>query len=221
VPRIAVVGQDEIMKVDIGTQGTVVGTKRVNKDGHVAGLKRYEGKDVLIVVPDGEPVLRPGVSERVRGVTTRVRTNLRTAVDAARATTPGKVVARTAKRLEDVRSRRPVMTAETWARTQVEKASQRVQEGATSGRRRLDAAAEAAKQRLRETNTRLRSATERARASGDRVTAVTQGRIDALKAKGRATSEQVRKRAQKVGNKAAEGNGAPAAQPSAGAKDAA
>lgn len=46
------------MRIDIGPEGRIVGTKRVSQAGSVAGLSAQAGKDVLIVVPEGRPVFR-------------------------------------------------------------------------------------------------------------------------------------------------------------------
>lgn len=46
------------MRIDIGPEGKIVGTKRVAANGAVAGLQSYAGKDVLIVVPQGHPTFR-------------------------------------------------------------------------------------------------------------------------------------------------------------------
>lgn len=43
------------MKIDIGPQGRIVGTKRVSTSGQVAGLAHCAGKDVMIVLPEGRP----------------------------------------------------------------------------------------------------------------------------------------------------------------------
>lgn len=46
------------MRIDIGPEGKIVGTKRVAADGNVAGLQPFAGKDVLIVVPEGQATYR-------------------------------------------------------------------------------------------------------------------------------------------------------------------
>jgi hypothetical protein len=46
------------MRIDIGPEGKIVGTKRVAADGQVAGLQSFAGKDVLIVVPEGHATFR-------------------------------------------------------------------------------------------------------------------------------------------------------------------
>jgi hypothetical protein len=48
------------MRIDIGPEGKIVGTKRVAADGAVGGLASFAGKDVLIVVPQGHASFRFG-----------------------------------------------------------------------------------------------------------------------------------------------------------------
>lgn len=43
------------MKINVGSQARVVGTKKVNAQGSVAGLREFAGQDVLIVVPSETP----------------------------------------------------------------------------------------------------------------------------------------------------------------------
>jgi hypothetical protein len=39
------------MKIDIGMEGKILGTKRVSPNGQVSGLSEYAGEEVLIVYP--------------------------------------------------------------------------------------------------------------------------------------------------------------------------
>jgi hypothetical protein len=39
------------MKIDIGAEGKILGTKRVSPNGQVSGLSEYAGEEVLIVYP--------------------------------------------------------------------------------------------------------------------------------------------------------------------------
>jgi hypothetical protein len=39
------------MKIDIGTAGKILGTKRVSPNGQVSGLSEYAGEEVLIIYP--------------------------------------------------------------------------------------------------------------------------------------------------------------------------
>lgn len=42
------------MKLDIGSDGRILGTKRVSTNGQVSGLSEYAGRDVLILLPGSE-----------------------------------------------------------------------------------------------------------------------------------------------------------------------
>ena len=39
------------MKIDIGSDGKIVGTKRVSPNGQVSGLSEYAGEEVLVIYP--------------------------------------------------------------------------------------------------------------------------------------------------------------------------
>lgn len=43
------------MKINVGSQAEVLGTKKISPQGTVAGLKSHAGKDVLLVVPSQRP----------------------------------------------------------------------------------------------------------------------------------------------------------------------
>lgn len=47
------------MKIDIGSNGKILGTKRVSPNGQVSGFTEYAGMDVLVILPGGSlPVVR-------------------------------------------------------------------------------------------------------------------------------------------------------------------
>src|SRR5688500_3568798 len=39
------------MKIDIGSEGKILGTKRVSPNGQVSGLSEYAGEEVLVIYP--------------------------------------------------------------------------------------------------------------------------------------------------------------------------
>lgn len=51
------------MRIDIGPQGQIVGTKRVGAEGQIAGLSDHAGKDVLVLVPDGRASFHFGIQD--------------------------------------------------------------------------------------------------------------------------------------------------------------
>jgi hypothetical protein len=42
------------MKIDIGADGKILGTKKVSPNGQVSGLSEYAGQEVLVVLPGRE-----------------------------------------------------------------------------------------------------------------------------------------------------------------------
>lgn len=46
------------MKIDIGSEGKILGTKKVSPNGQVSGLTEYAGQEVLIILPEGQPKVR-------------------------------------------------------------------------------------------------------------------------------------------------------------------
>ncbi|MEA3190469.1 MAG: hypothetical protein QOD77_1051 [Thermoplasmata archaeon] len=47
------------MKIDIGSEGKILGTKRVSPNGQVSGLSEYAGEEVLVIYPGPrEPRIR-------------------------------------------------------------------------------------------------------------------------------------------------------------------
>ena len=46
------------MRIDLKPQGQVIGTRKVLANGQVHGLSELAGKEVLIIVPNGRPILK-------------------------------------------------------------------------------------------------------------------------------------------------------------------
>jgi hypothetical protein len=53
------------MRIDLTPQGKVVGTRKVSENGQVTGLSEHAGQDVLILVPNGTPVVRNTMADYV------------------------------------------------------------------------------------------------------------------------------------------------------------
>lgn len=53
------------MRIDLRPQGKVVGTRKVSENGQVHGLSEHAGKEVLILVPNGRPIVRNTVADYV------------------------------------------------------------------------------------------------------------------------------------------------------------
>ncbi len=68
------------MKIDIGTEGKILGTKRVSPNGQVSGLSEYAGEEVLIVYPGPrEPRIRMEAKDYVHEVETAVQNQMKAA----------------------------------------------------------------------------------------------------------------------------------------------
>lgn len=62
------------MKIDIGPDGRILGTKRVSPNGQVSGFTEYAGLDVLVILPGGRtPVVRRDASDVLAEVEALVR----------------------------------------------------------------------------------------------------------------------------------------------------
>lgn len=66
------------MKIDIGTEGKILGTKRVSPNGQVSGLSEYAGEEVLIVYPGPrEPRIRMEAKDYMHEVEKAVQNQLK------------------------------------------------------------------------------------------------------------------------------------------------
>ncbi len=68
------------MKIDIGTEGKILGTKRVSPNGQVSGLSEYAGEEVLIVYPGPtEPRIKMETKDYVHEVEKAVHNQMKSA----------------------------------------------------------------------------------------------------------------------------------------------
>ncbi len=68
------------MKIDIGSEGKILGTKRVSPNGQVSGLSEYAGEEVLIIYPGPrEPRIRMEAGDYLREVEKAVNSQMKTA----------------------------------------------------------------------------------------------------------------------------------------------
>lgn len=47
------------MRLEIGRDGKIIGTRRVSPNGQVSGLTEYSGREVLVILPDGSEPRTP------------------------------------------------------------------------------------------------------------------------------------------------------------------
>jgi len=68
------------MKIDIGSEGKILGTKKVSPNGQVSGLSEYAGEEVLIVYPGPrEPRIRKDPEDYVHEMEQAVAGQMRAA----------------------------------------------------------------------------------------------------------------------------------------------
>lgn len=66
------------MKIDIGN-GKILGTKRVSANGQISGFTEYAGREVLVVLPEGEPTIRLDAKEYARELQTAANEHMKLA----------------------------------------------------------------------------------------------------------------------------------------------
>lgn len=53
------------MRIDLKPQGQVIGTRKVLGNGQVHGLSEHAGKEVLILIPNGRPIVKNTMTDYV------------------------------------------------------------------------------------------------------------------------------------------------------------
>ena len=66
------------MKIDIGN-GKILGTKRVSANGQISGFTEFAGREVLVVLPEGEPTVKLDAKEYVREMQTATNEHMKLA----------------------------------------------------------------------------------------------------------------------------------------------
>lgn len=66
------------MKIDIG-RGKILGTKEVSPNGQISGFKDYAGREVLVVLPEGETEVEQDPAEVVEEIKLATQHHMRVA----------------------------------------------------------------------------------------------------------------------------------------------
>lgn len=69
------------MRLDLGADGKIIGTRRVSPNGQVSGLSDYAGKEVLVILPGGPDGELPPPWSNVDAITRLVSDQIREAYD--------------------------------------------------------------------------------------------------------------------------------------------
>jgi hypothetical protein len=120
------------MKIDIGSDGKILGTKRVSPNGQVSGLSEYAGQEVLIIYPGPRaPTVEREASDYLHEVEAAVHHQMQGAFRQYKAL-KRRYKNEAAATAEFIRARSPqgfrglIDTVDEWVRVQVSKAEKRV-----------------------------------------------------------------------------------------------
>lgn len=122
------------MKIDIGTEGKILGTKKVSPNGQVSGLSEYAGEEVLIIYPGPrEPRIKMEAKDYVHEVEKAVQGQMRVAFQQYKAL-KAKYKDEAAATREFIRAKSPqnfqglIESVDSWVASQVGKAEKKVAE---------------------------------------------------------------------------------------------
>lgn len=122
------------MKIDIGTEGKILGTKKVSPNGQVSGLSEYAGEEVLIIYPgQREPRIRMETKDYIHEVEKAVANQMKGAFQQYKAL-KAKYKDEAAATSEFIRTKSPqsfqglIENVDSWVKAQVGKAEKKVAE---------------------------------------------------------------------------------------------
>ena len=122
------------MKIDIGTEGKILGTKKVSPNGQVSGLSEYAGEEVLIIYPGPrEPRIKMEAKDYVHEVEKAVQGQMRVAFQQYKAL-KAKYKDEAAATREFIRAKSPqnfqglIESVDSWVAGQVGRAEKKVAE---------------------------------------------------------------------------------------------
>lgn len=122
------------MKIDIGTEGKILGTKKVSPNGQVSGLSEYAGEEVLIIYPGPrEPRIKMEAKDYLHEVEKAVHVQMKGAFQQYKAL-KAKYKDETTATREFIRTKSPqsfqglVESVDSWVASQVGKAEKKVAE---------------------------------------------------------------------------------------------
>jgi hypothetical protein len=120
------------MKIDIGPNGKILGTKKVSPNGQVSGLSEYAEQDVLIILPEGQPKVRFDARDYTAELEKAVNEHMKLAFREYK-TLKDKFATPTEASRKFIRENSPktfhglMDNVDNWVNTQVQKAEKRVE----------------------------------------------------------------------------------------------
>lgn len=121
------------MKIDIGTDGRILGTKRVSANGQISGFTEYAGAEVLVILPGGSlPVVRRDAKDVIEDLEKLVEARMHLAFQEYKSLrrrfgSPRQAAASFVRSLKTPSVRGIVERADSWLREQADQFEERVQ----------------------------------------------------------------------------------------------
>jgi hypothetical protein len=69
------------MRIDIGSDGKIIGTRRVSPNGQVSGLSEYAGREILVILPGSHHPESPTPWSSTEGLAQAVQEQMREAFE--------------------------------------------------------------------------------------------------------------------------------------------
>lgn len=122
------------MKIDIGADGKILGTKRVSANGQISGFTEYAGAELLVILPGGSiPIVRRDAKDFLEDVEKLVEARMQLAFQEykslrRRFSSPRQAAKQFVQSLATPDIKGIVKRADAWLREQAEDVSERVHE---------------------------------------------------------------------------------------------
>lgn len=121
------------MKIDIGPDGKILGTKRVSANGQISGFTEYAGAELLVILPGGSiPVVRRDAKDFLEDVEKLVEARMQLAFQEykslrRRFSSPRQAAQQFVQSLPAPDIKGIVKRADAWLREQADEVSEKVQ----------------------------------------------------------------------------------------------
>lgn len=121
------------MKIDIGPDGKILGTKRVSANGQISGFTEFAGAEVLVILPGGNiPVVRRDAKDFLEDVEKLIEARMQLAFQEykslrRRFSSPRQAAQQFVSSLPTPNIKGIVQRADAWLREQADEVSEKVQ----------------------------------------------------------------------------------------------
>jgi hypothetical protein len=122
------------LKIDIGPDGKILGTKRVSANGQISGFTEFAGAEVLVVLPGGSlPIVRRDAKDVLEDLEKLVEARMQIAFQEyknlkRRFSSPRQAASEFVRSLPTPNLKSIVQRTDAWLREQADEVSEKVQE---------------------------------------------------------------------------------------------